>query len=161
MEKEYKLFQRLEATDIQQIRVEEAVQVLLYFVFRVITSILLYFFCVSFVFLFFCISFVFLFFCISFVFCIPCHYFYFLKLHMFDWIWPSITFLIAVLGGVLRGDFRQQRDLPGVNRGVRRRFHRQSGGTPQKGLQLIDKQINAQSFEDALAGLTFQKYGSE
>ena len=56
-------------------------------------------------------------------------------------IQPNYNFqLVAVLGGILRGDLWQQWNLSRVNRGVRRRFHRQPGGTPKKGLQLIDNE---------------------
>ena len=41
-----------------------------------------------------------------------------------------------VLGGALRGNLGKQRNLARADGGICRRFHRQSGGTPQKRSEL-------------------------
>ena len=51
--------------------------------------------------------------------------------------------LIAVLGGVLRGDLWQQWNLSRAHRGVRRRLHRQPGGAPQEGPQLMGEHLKS------------------
>ena len=52
--------------------------------------------------------------------------------------------MLPVLGGALRGNLGKQRNLARADGGVRRRFHRQPGGTPKKRSELT--QLTSISF---------------
>ena len=47
------------------------------------------------------------------------------------------------MGGILRGDLGQQWNLSRAHRGVRRRLHRQPGGAPQEGPQLMEEHLKS------------------